>query len=61
MERIKLFRDSFQNFKQYQLPKAQLVIADIPYQLGENAYGSNPSWYVGGDNANGESELAKMK
>ena len=58
MERIKLFRDSFQNFKQYQLPKAQLVIADIPYQLGENAYGSNPSWYVGGDNANGESEKA---
>lgn len=58
MERIKLFRDSFQNFKQYQLPKAQLVLADIPYQLGENAYGSNPSWYVGGDNANGESEKA---
>lgn len=58
MERIKLFRDSFQNFKQYQLPKAQLVIADIPYQLGDNAYGSNPSWYVGGDNANGESDKA---
>lgn len=58
MERVKLFRDSFQNFKQYQLPKAQLVIADIPYQLGDNAYGSNPSWYVGGDNKNGESEKA---
>jgi site-specific DNA-methyltransferase (adenine-specific) len=35
-----------------------LVIADIPYNVGKNAYGSNPSWYVGGDNKNGESELA---
>lgn len=26
-----LINDSFQNFKQYNLPKAQLVIADIPY------------------------------
>ena len=58
MERIKLFRDSFQNYKTYGIPKAQLVIADIPYQLGENAYGSNPSWYIGGDNANGESDKA---
>jgi site-specific DNA-methyltransferase (adenine-specific) len=40
------------------VPKAQLVIADIPYNIGKNAYGSNPSWYVDGDNKNGESELA---
>jgi site-specific DNA-methyltransferase (adenine-specific) len=40
------------------MPKAQLVIADIPYNIGINAYGSNPSWYKGGDNKNGESELA---
>lgn len=53
-----LINDHFQNFKGYSLPKAQLVIADIPYQIGVNAYGSNPSWYVDGDNANGESELA---
>jgi len=26
--------------------------------VGNNAYGSNPSWYIGGDNKNGESELA---
>lgn len=26
--------------------------------LGNNAYASNPSWYIGGDNKNGESELA---
>ena len=53
-----LYHDHFQNFKTYQIPKAQLIIADIPYNIGKNAYGSNPSWYVGGDNKNGESELA---
>lgn len=53
-----LIRDNFQNFKSYQLPKAQLIIADIPYNVGNNAYGSNPSWYIDGDIKNGESELA---
>lgn len=55
---VKLFNDHFQNYKRYSIPKAQLVIADIPYNIGINAYGSNPSWYVGGDNNNGESDLA---
>jgi len=55
---IELFNDHFQNFKQYGIPKAQLVIADIPYNLAENAYASSPSWYVDGDNKNGESNLA---
>jgi site-specific DNA-methyltransferase (adenine-specific) len=41
--------------------KAQLVIADIPYNVGKNAYGSNPAWYKGGDNKNGESELANAE
>jgi len=54
----KLHNDHFQNYKRYGIPKAQLVIADIPYNIGNNAYGSNPSWYVDGDNSNGESELA---
>jgi len=35
-----------------------LLIADIPYNVGINAYGSNPSWYIDGDNANGTSKLA---
>ena len=35
-----------------------MIIADIPYNLGNNAYASNPSWYEGGDNKNGESKLA---
>ena len=53
-----LYNDHFQNYKQYNIPKAQLIIADIPYNLGNNAYASNPSWYVDGDNKNGESNLA---
>jgi len=53
-----LINDHFQNYKGYHIPPAQLVIADIPYQIGINAYGSNPSWYIDGDNNNGESELA---
>ena len=58
MERIKLFNDHFQNYKVYGIPKAQLIIADIPYNVGNNAYGSSPLWYEGGDNKNGESKLA---
>lgn len=58
MENIKLINDHFQNYKRYGIPKAQLIIADIPYNIGVNAYGSNPKWYVNGDNKNGESELA---
>ena len=55
---MNLFNDHFQNFKTYNIQKAQLIIADIPYNLGNNAYASNPAWYKDGDNANGESELA---
>jgi site-specific DNA-methyltransferase (adenine-specific) len=55
---MELYRDHFQNYKGYNIPKAQLIIADIPFNIGINAYASNPSWYQGGDNKNGESELA---
>lgn len=55
---VKLFNDNFQNFKRYNIPKAQLIIADIPYNLGVNAYASNPEWYIGGDNKKGESKKA---
>ena len=55
---MSLFNDHFQNFKRYSVPKAQLIIADIPYNLGANAYGSSPLWYNGGDNKNGESDKA---
>ena len=56
--KIELYNDHFQNYKVYGIPKAQLVIADIPYNLGNNAYASSPSWYVDGDNKNGESDKA---
>lgn len=58
MKVIELYNDHFQNFKSYSIPKAQLIIADVPYNLGANAYASNPAWYVDGDNKNGESALA---
>ena len=47
-----------QNYKKYGIPRAQLIIADVPYNVGNNFYGSNPMWYKGGDNSNGESKLA---
>lgn len=53
-----IYNDNFQNSKRYNIPKAQLVIADIPYNLGNNAYASSPSWYKDGDNSNGESKKA---
>ena len=58
MKQIELYNDHFQNFKVYGIPHAQLIIADPPYNLGKNAYASNPAWYKDGDNKNGESELA---
>lgn len=57
-KKLKLFRDNFQNYKRYHIPPAQLVIADIPYNIGKNAYASNPQWYKNGDHSNGESDKA---
>lgn len=57
--KCEIINDNFQNFKKYGIPKAQLVIADIPYNIGKDAYGSNPMWYNCGDNSNGESKYAK--
>jgi site-specific DNA-methyltransferase (adenine-specific) len=57
-QKVELFNDHFQNYKRYAIPKAQLVIADIPYNIGNNAYASNPVWYKNGDDSNGESEKA---
>jgi len=56
--KCELFNDNFQNYKRYNIPKRQLVIADIPYNIGVNAFASNPAWYNDGDNSNGESKLA---
>jgi len=56
--KCEIYRDSMQNYKKYGIPPAQLIIADVPYNVGTNFYGSNPMWYNGGDNKNGESKLA---
>jgi len=56
--RAEIYNDHFQNFKRYNIPRAQLVIADIPYNVGKNAYGSSPQWYIDGDMKNGQSKLA---
>ena len=49
MTKCELYHDNFQNYKKYNIKKAQLVIADIPYNLGVNAYASNPEWYKNGE------------
>lgn len=61
MKDIELFNDHFQNWKKYINRKAQLIIADPPYNLGNNAYASNPAWYIDGDNKNGESDFANKE
>ena len=61
MNNIELFNDHFQNFKKYLNCKAQLIIADPPYNLGKNAYASNPQWNDDGDNKKGESEFANKE
>lgn len=57
--KCELYNDCFQSWKRYPIQKAQLVIADIPYNIGDSFYGSSPEWYIGGDNKNGESSKAK--
>ena len=58
MKLPELYNDHFQNFKRYNIPRAQLIIADIPYNIGINAYASNPQWYKGGEYSNGQSDKA---
>lgn len=55
---MQLINDHFQNHKRYQIPKAQLIIADIPYNTGTNAYASNPQWYENGRIEDGQSDVA---
>ena len=59
--KIELYNDHFENAKRYQIPRAQLIIADIPYNIGKNAYGSRSDWYIGGDSKNGESSKANSE
>lgn len=56
--RVGLFCSSMQDYKRYGIPKAQLILTDIPFSLGASAFASNPTWWVGGDAKNGPSEKA---
>lgn len=38
--KCEIYRDSMQNYKKYAIPPAQLIIADVPYNVGTNFYGS---------------------
>ena len=46
--KYELYNDSFQNFRRYGIPKAQLVVADVPFNVGTAFYGSRVDWYIGG-------------
>ena len=59
--KCEIYRDSMQNFRRYGIPKAQLIIADVPYNVGNNFYGSSPMWYKSGDNKNGEANLQERR
>jgi len=59
--KCELYNDHFQNYKRYNIPRAQLVLADIPYNLGNNAYASNPVWYNEGNLEKGESDKANQQ
>lgn len=57
--KCELYHDNFQNHRRYNLAPAQLIVADIPYNIGSDFYASRPDWYVDGDNKNGESSKAR--
>lgn len=57
--KIELINDNFENAKVYQLPKADLIVADIPYNIGSDAYASSPVWWKDRKVENGRSEKAE--
>lgn len=57
--KCEIYNDHFENAKTYNIPKAQLIIADIPYNLGNNAYASNPQWYK--DDHNTKAEIVTLE
>ena len=60
-EKITLINDNFQNYKRYNIKKANFIIADIPYNLGVNAYASRTEWWKGGDVKNGADKTKANK
>ena len=54
-----LINDDFNNFNYEE--RANLILTDIPYNIGKDAYASNPQWWKNGDYKNGKSEKANSK
>lgn len=48
----------YRNHADHDVGVFDLLLSDIPYAVGADAYGSNPMWYEHGDNRNGTSSKA---
>lgn len=59
--KCELYNDSMQNWKSKPIQKEQLIIADIPYNVGTNFYGSNPMWYEGGRTETAKANLPEKR
>ena len=53
-----MFHDKFQNYKNYDIPKAQLILTDVPYEISTDFYASRPDWYVNRSIGKGYSDKA---
>ena len=53
-----IFNDSFQNYRFYDIPKAQLILSDVPYEVSTDFYASRPDWYIDRNVEKGYSEKA---
>lgn len=56
--RVGLFCTTFQDFKKFGIPKAQLILTDVPFNLSASAFASSPTWWKDGDAKNGPSDKA---
>ena len=56
--KCELIRDHFQNARSYPLPRADLLVADLPYNIGVDFYASRPGWWEGNRVENGASAKA---
>ena len=56
---MKLICDDYRNVRLEK--KVDFILCDIPYNIGLNAYASNPQWWNNGDFKNGKSERANKE
>lgn len=53
---MKIYNDDFKNIQLEN--KIDFILCDIPYNIGKNAYASNPRWWKNGNVKEGRSEKA---